>query len=136
MAFPSSSSPSPVAAEVANTSTPSRSRQRSTGLRRLLGWHEVGLRERQQARQLGKAVAVLAQLGLDRLEVHLGVRAVERLQVEHMHEQAAALHVGQELVAEPGAGAGALDQPGDVGDHELAVVPLERAQHRLQGGEG
>ena len=52
-----------------------------------------------------------------------------------MHEQAAALHVGQELVPEPGAGAGSLDQAGDVGDHELAVVPLERAEHRLDRGE-
>ena len=40
--------------------------------------------------------------------------------VEHVHEQARALDVGEEVVPEPGALAGALDQPGDVGDHELA----------------
>ena len=48
-----------------------------------------------------------------------------------MHEQPAALDVREELVAEPGAGAGALDQAGDVGEHELAVVALERAEHGL-----
>ena len=81
-------------------------------------------------------MAVLAQLRLDGLEVLDRVRAVERLEVEHVHEQPAALHVGEELVAEPGAGARSLDQPGDVGHHELAVVALERAEHRLEGREG
>ena len=52
-----------------------------------------------------------------------------------MHEQAGALDVGEELVPEPGAGARALDQPRNVGDHELAVVELERAEHRLERGE-
>ena len=50
------------------------------------------------------------------------VGAVERREVEHVHEQPRALDVREEVVAEAGAGAGALDQPGDVGDHELAVV--------------
>ena len=52
-----------------------------------------------------------------------------------MHEQPAALHVREELVAEARALAGALDQPGDVGHHELAVVALDRAEHRLERGE-
>ena len=38
-------------------------------------------------------------------------------------------------MAEPGAGARALDQAGDVGDDELAVVGLERAEHRLERRE-
>ena len=50
------------------------------------------------------------------------VGAVERRQVEHVHEQPRALDVRQEVVPEPGAAARALDQPRDVGDHELAVV--------------
>ena len=78
---------------------------------------------------------MLAQLGLDRLVVLHRVGAVERLQVEHVHQQAAALDVGEELVAQPGALAGALDQPGDVRHHELAVAALERAEHRLERGE-
>ena len=35
----------------------------------------------------------------------------------------------------PAPVAGALDQPGDVGDHELAVVGVERAEHRLERRE-
>ena len=78
---------------------------------------------------------VLAQLGLDRGVVFDGVRAVERSKVENVHQQAAALDVGEELVAEPGAGAGPLDQARDVSEHELALVALERAEHGMQRGE-
>ena len=35
----------------------------------------------------------------------------------------------------PGARAGALDQPRDVGQHQLALVGLDRAEHRLERGE-
>ena len=63
------------------------------------------------------------------------VRAVERRQVEHVHEQPRALDVGEEVVPEAGALVGALDQPGDVGDHELAVVAVERPEHRLERRE-
>ena len=50
-----------------------------------------------------------------------------------MHEHARALEVGEELVAEPDALARALDQPGHVGDDELAPVGrVDRAEHRLR----
>ena len=39
-------------------------------------------------------------------------------------------------MAEPGAAAGALDQAGDVGDDELALGALERAEHGLERREG
>ena len=52
-----------------------------------------------------------------------------------MHEQPGALDVGQELVAEAGAGARPLDQPGDVGDHELAILGIERPQRRFERRE-
>ena len=100
----------------------------------LLG-HEVGLGEREDARQLGQPRVVLGQLALDHAVVGERVGAVERRQVEHVHEQPRALDVGEEVVPEAGALVGALDQAGDVGDHELAVVALERAEHRLQRGE-
>ncbi len=45
-----------------------------------------------------------------------------------MHEQPRALDVGEEVMAEPDAVGGALDQPGNVGDHELAVVTMQRAE--------
>ena len=50
-----------------------------------------------------------------------GSRAVERREVEHVHEQPRALDVGEELVAESGALARALDQARDVGDDQLAL---------------
>ncbi len=52
-----------------------------------------------------------------------------------MHEQARALHVGEELEPEARALARALDQARDIGHHELAVVALDRAEHRLESGE-
>ena len=64
-----------------------------------------------------------------------GLRAVERRQVQHVHEQPRALDVREEVVAEPGAGRGALDQPRDVGQHELAVLGVDRPEHRLQRRE-
>ena len=63
------------------------------------------------------------------------VGAVERREVEHVDEQPRALDVREEVVAEAGAVAGALDQPRDVGDDELAIVGLERAEHRLERRE-
>ena len=55
--------------------------------------------------------------------------------VEHVHEQARALDVREEVVPEPGAVAGALDQPGDVGDDQLALLALEHAEHRRERRE-
>ncbi len=75
------------------------------------------------------------QLGLHGGVVGHRVGAVQRGQVDHVHQQPAALDVGQELVPQPGAVAGALDQPRDVGHHQLALVGLDRAQHGVDGGE-
>ncbi len=100
---------------------------------------EVGLGQREHARQRGQAIVVGAQLALDQLEVGLrvGVRLAAQLwrDVEHVYEQAGALDVGEEVVSEAGAVAGPLDETGDVGDDELAVVRLQRAEHRLERGE-
>ena len=85
----------------------------------LLG-HEVGLRQRQHARQPREALVVCSELALDRRVVGHGVRLLAHRElgreVEHVHEQPRALDVREEVVAEPGALAGALDQAGDVRD--------------------
>ena len=53
-----------------------------------------------------------------------------------MHEHPRALEVSEELVAEPDALARALDQPGHVGDDELAPVRgLHRPEHRRERRE-
>jgi hypothetical protein len=44
-----------------------------------------------------------------------------------VHQEPATLHVREELVAEPGALARALDQPGNVRDDELSLPALEGA---------
>ena len=78
---------------------------------------------------------MLGQLALDHGVVGLGLGAVHRREIEHVHEQPRALDVGQEVVPEARAAAGALDQARDVGQHELAVVGLERPEHGLERRE-
>ncbi len=58
-----------------------------------------------------------------------------RADLEQVDEHAAALDVGEELVPEAGAVGGALDQAGDVGEHELALAVVDRAEHRLDRRE-
>ena len=57
-----------------------------------------------------------------------------------MHQQPRALDVPQELRAEASAFVGALDQAGDVGDHEadflVRVAHRDHAEIRLKSGEG
>ena len=52
-----------------------------------------------------------------------------------MNQRPAALYVGEELVAEAGALRRALDQSPDVGQDELALAVVDRAQHRLDRRE-
>ena len=68
--------------------------------------------------------AVGGELGADRLVVGLRV-ALGGADLDQVDEHRAALDVGEELVAEAGALGGALDQPRDVGEDDLAVVGLE-----------
>ncbi len=107
-------------------SSSTRPRQCAIAASRSSGRDEVGLRQREHARQRGQPRVVGGELGLDGRVVGLGVGAVERREVEDVDEQPRALDVGEELVAEAGAVRGALDQPGDVGDDQLALGGLER----------
>ncbi len=47
-----------------------------------------------------------------------------------MDEHRAALDVGEELVPEAGAGGGALDQPGNVGEDGLAILAVDHPERR------
>ena len=135
MAIASSSSPAPVAADVAITSPPVRSRHSSTAALTASGGSR-SLFERQSSRGSSARPCPCSRSSASTVRVVLDrVGAVERLQVEHVQEQAAALDVSEELVAEPRALAGALDQARDVRQHELALTGIERAQHRMNGGE-
>ena len=79
-----------------------------------------------------EARAVGDELGVDRLPLLVGgIRGVD-----HVQQRAGPLEVRQELVPEPDPLARALDQPRDVGDHELAAVGrLDRPEHRLERRE-
>ena len=78
----------------------------------------VDLVERDQPRPVLEA-AVRRELVLDDVEVgdRVAVR-LHRRHVDDVHQRGAALDVAQEVVAEAAALAGALDQPGHVGDGE------------------
>ncbi len=94
--------------------------------------HQVPLREHDQLGPKLQPGAVGAQLLPHRLVRRDGVLARD---VDQMDQHAAALHVSEELVSQPRALRGALDQAGDVGEDQLAVVELERPEHGLDGRE-
>ena len=55
--------------------------------------------------------------------------------VEQHHQRPGPLDVAEELVPQSFPLGGALDQPGDVGQYELAVVDLDHAEMWLERGE-
>ncbi len=52
-----------------------------------------------------------------------------------MDEQPRALDMRKEVVAEARAARRTLDEPRDVGQHELAVLAVQGAEHRLERRE-
>ena len=101
--------------------------------------HQVDLREHEHARQQRQALVVQGELALDRGVVGERVRALSLESSGAMSSTCTsrlrALDVREEVVAEAGAGARALDQPGDVGDHELALVGFEHPENRRERRE-
>ena len=74
--------------------------------------------------------AVLLELAVDRAR---SARGDVLGHVDHVHEQPRALEMREELVPEADALARALDQPGNVGDGELAPVRrVDGAEHRAR----
>jgi hypothetical protein len=63
-------------------------------------------------------------------------RALWRRQVNDMDQHPAALHMGEELVAEAGPMGSALDQARDIGENQLAIIGLEGAEDGVDGREG
>ena len=106
---------------------------RDVPLRLLLG-EQVDLGEGDDLRQAVEPRAVAGELAPDGPVVRLRI-PLRRRDLDQVDEQPAALEMGEELVPEAGALGGALDQPGDVGEHQLAVVQLDRPQVGLDGGE-
>ena len=95
---------------------------------------EIDLVQHDGLRTLVQAGAVAAELTVDGSEALHGI-AVRR--IDHVQEQARALQVREELVAEPDALARTLDQPRHVGHGQLAPVgSVHRAEHGREGCEG
>ena len=100
----------------------------------LLGRQQVRLREHDQLGQAARPVPVRRELPADGRVGRLGDRCRAPISTQ-VDEHAAALDVSEELVAEPGAVGGALDQPRDVGEDQLALVVVDRAEDRLERRE-
>ena len=66
---------------------------------------------------------------------HSPRRVLRLRRVDEVEQEARALDMAEEAVADAGAVGGALDQPGDVGDDELAALVADDAQLRVDGGE-
>ncbi len=66
-----------------------------------------------------------------------GVGFIHGENIEEMDDDACAFDVFEEVVAEPRAGGGALDEAGDIREDESAVViEFRDTELRLQGGKG
>ena len=96
---------------------------------------EIAFGEGQDSGERRQPRVVARELVLDGRVIGDRVRAVEGAEVEHVDQQPGALDVRQELVAEAGAAAGALDQSRDIRDHELSLFAVKRPEHRLQRRE-
>jgi hypothetical protein len=75
------------------------------------------------------------QLAADRVVALERVAALERIDGDQVEQHPAALDVREELVPESGPLCRPRDQARDVGEHELALAVVDRAEHRLDGRE-
>src|ERR1700733_13940426 len=92
----------------------------------------IDLRQRNNFRFLGNALAVSREFAADRAIVGGGVGACR---VHKMDERAAALDMAKEPVAEAVALMRALDQAGYVGEHKVAAIDPDDAEARMEGSE-
>ena len=99
----------------------------------VVGIQGVDLVEADELRLGGELRAIGLELGADGA---VGLAQLLLRAVDQMDQHAAALDMAEEAVAEAGALMGALDQPGDVGQHEFAIASAHDAELRGEGGEG
>ena len=82
-------------------------------------------------------VGELSVIGLE-LGAHglVGLAGMLAGRIDQMQQHAAALDMAEEAVAEARAFMRALDQPGNIREHEFAAVGIHDAELRMQRGEG
>ena len=90
---------------------------------------------RHEARPLEQLGPVAAELVEQHRSCSAGGRSSTRREVEEQHEHPRPLDVAEELVPEAAPLGRALDEAGDVGDHELVVLEAHDAEVRLERGE-
>ncbi len=94
----------------------------------LVAHHDLGA--------LGQRGAELCQLLVDLLKVLDGLTALAAGDIHDVQQQAAALHMAEEVVAQTDALAGTLDEAGDIGaDKACALTHRHDAQRGHQRGE-
>ena len=102
----------------------------------LLFGGKVALVAHHDLRALGQHGAELCQLLVDLFKVLDGVAALAAGNVNDVQQQAAALHMAQEIVAQTNAFTGTLDQAGNVGaDKACALAHRHNAQRGHKGGK-
>ncbi len=113
--------PAPLTPDSGSTvrAGPRRAGERAAFPRDIGGIDRVDLVEADDFRLVGQPVAVIGELAADR---PIGADDVLLGPVDQVEDHGAALDMPQEAGAEPGAVAGALDEPGQVGEHEFRIV--------------
>ena len=97
---------------------------------------QIALVANDDLRTLSQHRAELCQFLVDLLKILDGLTALAAGDVHHMQQQAAALHMAQEVVAQTDALAGTLDQAGDIGaDKACALCHGYDTQRGHQRGE-
>ena len=98
--------------------------------------HDVHLVGRHDLGTSGKIRAVLLELGVDGVKVRHRVPPLAAGYVYHVYQQAAAVDVAQEVVAEARTVRRALDDAGNVRHHEAhALVDIHDAEVGVERGE-
>ena len=97
------------------------------------GVNRVDLVQRDDLDLVGEMSLIGFELGAHRL---VGLAGVLAGRVDQMQQHAAALDMAEEAVAEAGAFMRALDQAGNIRQHEFAAVGIHDAELRMQRGEG
>ena len=132
-ALSASGTPSPVAAESSSGVFFAARFRRSRCFFNSSGVNRVDLVQRHDLDLVGEMSLIGLELGPHRL---VGLAGMFAGGVDQVQQHAAALDMAEKPVAEAGAFMRALDQAGNVGEHEFAALRVHDAELRMQRGEG
>ena len=106
------------------------------GLQQAVVVHNVHLVSYHNLGPGGKLRVVLGKLQIDGVKIRHWIPALATGHVYHMDQQAAAVDVPQEVMAQTGAFTGSLNNAGDISHDEAdALVYIDHAQVGEEGGE-